>query len=65
LLYDVAAGFGGVVLGPMLWAIGGSFFERGITRFLTLPRFSNQLTNDGWTLVCANSSEPFACHRLR
>lgn len=64
-LNDVAVGFVGAALGPILWAIGCSFFERGITRYLTLPRFCDRLLSDGWTLVCANSSEPIACHRLR
>jgi len=42
-LNDIAAGFVGAALGPMLWAIGGPFFERGMTRFLTLPRFRDRL----------------------
>jgi len=42
-LNDIAAGFIGAALGPAIWALGGNFFERAITRFLTLPRFSDRL----------------------
>lgn len=42
-LNDIAAGFVGAALGPMLWAVGGTLAERTITGFLTLPHFRDRL----------------------
>lgn len=42
-LNDIAAGLIGAAVGPVLWAIGGKYFEEAITRFLTLPRFRDRL----------------------
>ena len=42
-LNDIAAGFIGAALGPMLWAFVGPAVERGVHRFHSLPRIRDRL----------------------
>lgn len=40
---DIAAGYIGAVVAPWLWVVFGSRVRRGVTSFLTLPRFEDRL----------------------
>jgi VanZ family protein len=42
-LNDIAAGYVGAVLGPLLWIAFGRQIEWGVERFLTLPQFTDRL----------------------
>jgi VanZ family protein len=42
-LNDLAAGYLGAVLGPLIWIAAGRAIERGIVGFVTLPRFTDRL----------------------
>src|SRR6478736_3745823 len=42
-LNDIVAGYVGAILGPLIWVVAGPEIERGVTRFLTLPRFQDRL----------------------
>jgi VanZ family protein len=43
-LNDVAAGYVGAILGPLIWIAAGHYIERGITAFLTLPHLEQRLS---------------------
>jgi VanZ family protein len=43
-LNDLAAGYIGAVLGPLIWIAAGHHIERGVKAFVTMPRFEERLT---------------------
>jgi VanZ family protein len=42
-LNDLAAGYVGAIIGPLIWIAAGHHIERGVVAFLTLPRFEDRL----------------------